>query len=193
MVRSLNVGSMRCRRNHSASTETNSISLSPSRTCGTKKTRRFPFHVCQVFLRLFFFRYFLYLFRSLFFKSFWVDFGSLFGVMLDNCGVLCSIKNLSDFWSDFSSIFVSKSLCRKSADIDFVLVFAILFACRPFFCESLFACIFGPNNVPKTFPKRRPTLLKIDAENVLFCNIDFFSFRPRFRSLLDLQDGAKLA
>ena len=31
----------------------------------------------------------------------------------------------------------------------------------------------------------------IDAENVLFFNIDFFGFRPRFWSLLGFQLGAK--
>ena len=34
--------------------------------------------------------------------------------------------------------------------------------------------------LPKTLPKRRPNPSKIDAENVLFFNIDFFGFRPRF-------------
>ena len=48
-------------------------------------------------------------------------------------------------------------------------------------------------NLPKTLPKRGPNPSKIDAENVLFFNIDFFGFRPRFWSLLGLQDGAKSA
>ena len=56
-----------------------------------------------------------------------------------------------------------------------------------------FACIFGPKNLPKTLPKRGPNPSKIDAENVLFFNIVFFGFRPRFWSLLGLQLGAKLA
>ena len=83
-------------------------------------------------------------------------------------------------------------LCCNSADIDFVLVFPILFACRALFFESLFECILGPKNLPKTSPKRRPNPLKIDVKNVLFFNIDFFGFWPRFWRVLGLQDGAKL-
>ena len=48
-------------------------------------------------------------------------------------------------------------------------------------------------NLPKTLPKRGPNPSKIDAENVLFFNIDFFRFRARFWSLLGRQVGAKLA
>ena len=48
-------------------------------------------------------------------------------------------------------------------------------------------------NLPKTLPKWGPNPLKIDAKNVLFFNIDFLGFRPRFWSLLGLQVGAKLA
>ena len=76
--------------------------------------------------------------------------------------------------------FCSKMLCCNSADIDFVLVFPILFACRALFFESLFECIWGPKNLPKTIPKRGPNPLKIDVENVSFFNIVFFGFRPRF-------------
>ena len=85
---------------------------------------------------------------------------------------------------DFSSIFVQKMLCCKSADIDFVLVFTVFYACRTLFFKSLFACIFGSKNLPKTLPKRRPSPSKIDAKNVLFCNIDFWRFGRRFWSLL---------
>ena len=56
-----------------------------------------------------------------------------------------------------------------------------------------FSSIFGSKNLPKTLPKRSPNDEKIDAKNVLFFNIDFLGFRPRFWSLLGLQDGAKLA
>ena len=42
-------------------------------------------------------------------------------------------------------------------------------------------------------PKPGPNPKKIDCENVLFFNIDFFGFWPRFRRVLGLQDGAKLA
>ena len=48
-------------------------------------------------------------------------------------------------------------------------------------------------NLPKTIPKRGPNPLKIDAKNVLFFNIVFFGFRPRFWRVLGLQLGAKLA
>ena len=94
---------------------------------------------------------------------------------------------------DFSSIFALKTLCCKSADIDFVLVFPILFACRALFFKSLYASIFDPKNLPKTLPKPGPNPLKIDAKNVLFFNIDFFGFGTRFWRLLGLQLGAKLA
>ena len=56
-----------------------------------------------------------------------------------------------------------------------------------------FSCISGLKNIPKTLPKRSPNPSKIDAENVLFFYIDFFGFRPRFRSVLGFQHGAKLA
>ena len=47
-------------------------------------------------------------------------------------------------------------------------------------------------NLPKTLPKRSPNDEKIDVKNVLFFDIDFLGFRPRFWSLLGLQLGAKL-
>ena len=40
-------------------------------------------------------------------------------------------------------------------------------------------------------PKSRPKPEKIDAKNVLFFNINFLGFRPRFWSLLGLQLEAK--
>ena len=52
-----------------------------------------------------------------------------------------------------------------------------------------FSSIFHPKNLPKTPPKRGPNPSKIDAENVLFFNIDFFGFRSRFWNLLGPQDG----
>ena len=102
-------------------------------------------------------------------------------------------KSMSQQTSDFSVILTRKSLCRKSADIDFVLVFPILFACRTLFLKSLLAWILGPKNLPKTYRKRRPDPSKIDAKNMWFFNIDFFRFWPRFWRVLGLQDGAKLA
>ena len=44
--------------------------------------------------------------------------------------------------------------------------------------------MFGPEKDPKTLKKRGPNPLKIDAENVLLFNIDFFGFWSRFWSLL---------
>ena len=52
---------------------------------------------------------------------------------------------------------------------------------------------FWSKNLPKSLPKRGPNPSKIDAENVMFFNIHFLGFWPRFWSLLGLQDGAKLA
>ena len=101
-------------------------------------------------------------------------------------------KSMSQQTCDFSAIFARKNHCCKSADIDFVSVFPILFACWALFFQSLLACIFGPKNQPKTLPKRRPNPLKIDAKSVLFFNIDFLRFRRRFWRLLGLQLAAKL-
>ena len=56
-----------------------------------------------------------------------------------------------------------------------------------------FSLTFLQKNIPKTYPKRGLNLSKIDAEKVLFFNIAFFGFRPRFWRVLGLQDGAKLA
>ena len=102
-------------------------------------------------------------------------------------------KSMSQKTCNFSWIFARKKVCCKGANIDFVLVFAVLFACRALFFKSLFACISGPKNLSKTLPKRGANPLKIDAKNDAFFNIDFFGFRPRFWSLLGLQVGAKLA
>ena len=57
----------------------------------------------------------------------------------------------------------------------------------------LFAWIWDPKNHPKTSWKPCPGDPKIYLENMLFFNIDFFAFWPRFWSLLGLQDGAKSA
>ena len=93
----------------------------------------------------------------------------------------------------FSSILAPKTLCCKSADIDFVSVFPIQNGSRALFFKFLFVCILGPKKLPKTLPKPGPNPLKIDAKNVLFFNIDFFGFGTRFWRLLGLQLGAKLA
>ena len=83
-------------------------------------------------------------------------------------------------------------LCCQNADIDSVLVFTIQNGSRTFFFKLLFAWIWGPKNHPKTSQKPCPGDPKIDLENVLFFNIDFFAFWPRFWSLLGLQGGAEL-
>ena len=118
------------------------------------------------------------------------DFG--FPKQTQNRSIIHS-KSTSQKTCDFSSNFARKLLCCNSADIDFVSVFLILFACRAFFFESLFECIWGPKNLPKTNPKRRPNPLKIDVKNVSFFNIVFFGFQPRCWTLLGIQLGAKLA
>ncbi len=93
-------------------------------------------------------------------------------------------KSMSQKTCDFSSIFVRKMLCCQNADIDSVLVFTIQNGSRTFFFKLLFAWIWGPKNHPKTSQKPCPGDPKIDLENVLFFNIDFFAFWPRFWSLL---------
>ena len=55
------------------------------------------------------------------------------------------------------------------------------------------SCIFGQKNLPKTLPKRGPNPSKIDAKNMLFFNIHFYTFWHRFWRVLGLQVGAKLA
>ena len=97
-------------------------------------------------------------------------------------------KSMSPKTCDFSWICVRKMLRCTSAGINFVLVFTVFFACRTLFLVSLFACIFDLKNLPKTLPKRGPIPPKIDAENILFFNIDFFTFWGQFCNLLGLQD-----
>ena len=115
---------------------------------------------------------------------FWKDFGLPKPFQIP-CKMLP--KSTSQKTCNFSSIFVRKMLGCTSADIDFVLVFTILFACRALFFESLFACIFDAKNLSKSFPKPLPNPLKIDAKNTSFFNINFFSFWTRFWSPLGLQ------
>ena len=78
------------------------------------------------------------------------------------------LKSMSQKTCDFSSIFDLRTVCCKSADINFVLVFPILFACRTLFFKSLLACLLAPKNLSKPLPKRCPNPSKIDAKNVLF-------------------------
>ena len=56
-----------------------------------------------------------------------------------------------------------------------------------------FGMHFRVKKFTKNLKKRRPDPSEIDAENVLFFNIDFFGFRPRFWRVFALQLGGKLA
>ena len=103
------------------------------------------------------------------------------------------IKSTFQKTCDFSQIFVRFLLLVAIANIDFVLVFTIQNGSRTFFFKLLFAWIWDPKNHPKTSQKPCPGDPKIDLENVLFFNIDFFAFWPRFWRLLGFQLGAKLA
>ena len=102
-------------------------------------------------------------------------------------------KSMSRKTCDFSQIFVQKMFCCASADINFALVFTVFFACRTLFFVSLFACILDPKNLSKKLPKRASNPVKIDVENVVFLDIDFFVFWHRFWKVLALQDGVNLA
>ena len=101
------------------------------------------------------------------------------------------LKSMSQKPCDFSSIF-PEMLCRKSADIDFVLVFPIQVDSRTLFFTSLFLRIFGLKNLHKTLRKPGPNPSKIGAKNMVFLSIGFLGFRPPFWSLLGFQVGAKL-
>ena len=106
----------------------------------------------------------------------------------------------------------SKSMFQKTSIFSrfFATVFVYLLSWKPWkyqfslgkttifkvFAQNVFlqfSRIFGPKNLSKTLPKRSPNDEKIDVKNVLFFNIDFWGFRPRFWRVLGLQDGAKLA
>ena len=106
--------------------------------------------------------------------------------------VKIQFKSMSQKTCDFSSIFPEKMLCRKSADIDFVLVFPIQNGSRTLFFTSFFLHIFGLKSLQKTLCKPSPNPSKIGAKNMLFLTIGFLGFRPPFWSLLGFQVGAKL-
>ena len=93
------------------------------------------------------------------------------------------------FFIDFCPIL---DACRKGRPLIFAGRAIVLLA---FYTIQGFAFyIHFRSEKPTENPsKMKPEPLKIDAENVLFFNIDFLRFRPRFWSLLGLQDGAKLA
>ena len=101
------------------------------------------------------------------------------------------LKSKSQKPCDFSSIFPEEMLCRKSADIDFVLVFPIQNGSRTLFFTSLFLRIFGLKSLQKTLRKPSPNPSKIGAKNMLFLSIGFLGLGPPFWSLLDFQVGAK--
>ena len=94
---------------------------------------------------------------------------------------------------NFSSIFARVLMLVARASIKKTCAHAVFCWCFTQFSVSLLACIFDAKTLLKTLPKRGPNPSKIDAENVLFFNIDFLGFWPRFWSLLGLQLGAKLA
>ena len=102
-------------------------------------------------------------------------------------------KSMFERTWDFSWIFARKMLRCKSVDINKTLFFSNQNGSRTFFFASLCAWIFNPKTLPKTLPKRGPNPSKIDAENVLFFDMVFFGFRPRFWRVLCLQLGTKLA
>ena len=93
-----------------------------------------------------------------------------------------------DFWLIFLffSIFDFLKMCVALGKITIFKVFAEIVCFQ-------FSCTFAPKNIPKTLPKRSPNPSKFNAKNVLFFNIDFLGFRPRFGRVLGLQVGAKLA
>ena len=94
---------------------------------------------------------------------------------------------------EFLIEFCSKNALLQQRRHRFRISFSNTFCLSGIFFESLFECILGPKNLPKTSPKRRPNPLKIDDKNVSFFHIAFFGFWPRFWRVLGLQDGAKLA
>ena len=83
------------------------------------------------------------------------------------------------FFTNFCSIFAFLLLVAR-ANIDFVLVFTVQNGSRTFFFKLLFAWIWDQKNHPKTSQKPCPGDPKIDLENVLFFNIDFFAFWSDF-------------
>ena len=83
-------------------------------------------------------------------------------------------KSTSQKTCDFSSNFARKMLYCNSADIDFVLVFPILFACRALFFESLFECILGKKTYQKPFQNDVWTLKKSMPKTCCF-STSFFS------------------
>ena len=97
---------------------------------------------------------------------------------------------------DFSSVFVRFFLVFRSS-ISWECAFYHSKTTNPEVFAKIvlfrFSFISLPKNLPKTPPKQSPNPSKIDAENVLFFNIDFLGFRPRFGRVLGLQVGAKLA
>ena len=52
---------------------------------------------------------------------------------------------------------------------------------------------FASQNLSKTLPKRLPKPSKIDVENRLFFNVDFFGFRLHFETIWASKLGAKIA
>ena len=98
--------------------------------------------------------------------------------------------------SDFSSIFyinLTYFFSRFSWKYAFSLEKIINFRVRSFNSQFEISSEFSSKNHQKNLPKRRLNPSNIDAKNVLFFNIDFFGFRPRFQKVLGVQLGIKLA
>ena len=86
------------------------------------------------------------------------------------------LKSMSPKTCIFSSIFARFLQFAAKADSGSDPLGMVFCAHQTIFFKMLCAWILGPKNLPRNTPKRNPSLLKIDAKNVLFFNIDFFMF-----------------
>ena len=97
--------------------------------------------------------------------------------------------NFSQLFNTFFSNFKTSKPWKYQFYLGKITIFKV-------FAKIVFlqlSCIFGQKNLPKTLPKRGPNPSKIDAKNMLFFNIHFYTFWPRFWRVLSFQLGAKLA
>ena len=118
--------------------------------------------------------------------GFWLP--KTFPKSIQNASKIDVSKNMR-FFMDFCWFLVA---CCKSRASNFMRPRSVLLA---FHRNQVFAfgIRFRSKNLSKTLPKRGPNPSKIDAKNVLFFNIHFFGFRPRFGRVLGLQVEAKFA
>ena len=89
-------------------------------------------------------------------------------------------------------------LCSKNVMLhkrrhQFRIVFCDVFCLSDTFLRFTVRMYVGCEKLPKKLPKRGSNPVKIDVENVLFLDIDFFVFWHRFWRVLVLQDGINLA